>query len=376
MINTSGHEVQVMPSYTPVNPSLMGFNPQNVTNGALGALSVADSLEKIKSFRQHAEEIAKTEHARNSILQAEADKAAILAGHLQTTKDAQDEYDLSHLKLQSEQNKLELPNVSKKAKVEGSALDLTANQQAFDATQQGTKQSVESITNASAFDNAFTKSLAAKNQAETDYQASLLNLAKAKEEALSFPADKARKDNLINAQIEVQKAIANKDNADAELARAKPGMAEQALKQKADAAVFHQNNYNTISQDYQRTGQVLARLEGEVIPDPSGGDPIKASQLASQLSAAPESSPIWKFWKSDPSITPYHRQVVQEILDQRARLSKLGKILSNISDQLGSSYNPQSTKPQANEEAQQAAAWIAAHPNDPRVAAIKQHYGI
>jgi len=63
-IITQGHRLSNLPRYTPVDPSLVAFNPSAATSGIMDALRVGATLEKIKADRAAAEELAATRDAR------------------------------------------------------------------------------------------------------------------------------------------------------------------------------------------------------------------------------------------------------------------------------------------------------------------------
>ena len=64
MITTQGFRLSNLPRYTPVDPSLVAFNPSAATSGIMDALRVGATLEKIKADRAAAEELAATREAR------------------------------------------------------------------------------------------------------------------------------------------------------------------------------------------------------------------------------------------------------------------------------------------------------------------------
>jgi len=72
-IQTGGFSVGVMPSFTPVDPNLVAFNPGVALQGFGQAVNTGNAIEELKARRQHTEETAKTFAARNKLIQAQAD---------------------------------------------------------------------------------------------------------------------------------------------------------------------------------------------------------------------------------------------------------------------------------------------------------------
>jgi hypothetical protein len=64
MIQTSGFQVGAMPTYTPVNPSLVAFNPTEVSDGMLKAFRISNALEELKASKAKQAELAATRSAR------------------------------------------------------------------------------------------------------------------------------------------------------------------------------------------------------------------------------------------------------------------------------------------------------------------------
>lgn len=63
-IQTAGSQVSVMPQYSPVNPSLVAFNPTSVSDGMMNAFNLAKALEEIKSKKALQAEIEATRQKR------------------------------------------------------------------------------------------------------------------------------------------------------------------------------------------------------------------------------------------------------------------------------------------------------------------------
>ncbi len=63
-INTGGYQVQVMPTYTPLDPRSVSFNPQAFSQGALSSIEIIDQLQKQKAFAQAQADLAATREGR------------------------------------------------------------------------------------------------------------------------------------------------------------------------------------------------------------------------------------------------------------------------------------------------------------------------
>jgi hypothetical protein len=88
MINTSGHQVSVMPQYTAVDANLAAFNPAQAMAGVGQAFDVAKGLADLKLMRQTHEENAKMSAAKNKLLEAEAKQKQIVADALAATTES------------------------------------------------------------------------------------------------------------------------------------------------------------------------------------------------------------------------------------------------------------------------------------------------
>lgn len=71
-INTSGYQFNNLARYTPVDPSLVAFNPSQLVNGAMDATKLAASIQKYQTDKAISAELAANRQAR-----IEADKAKL-----------------------------------------------------------------------------------------------------------------------------------------------------------------------------------------------------------------------------------------------------------------------------------------------------------
>ncbi len=75
-ISTQGFQVQNMPTYSAVNPSLVAFNPTSVSDGMMNAFNLAKALEEIKSKKALQAEIEATRQKRLAATNAQNELSA------------------------------------------------------------------------------------------------------------------------------------------------------------------------------------------------------------------------------------------------------------------------------------------------------------
>lgn len=63
-IQTQGHQVQVMPTYSPVDPNRVSFDLSGLTNGAMSSIQLINALAQQKAFAQAQAELAATREGR------------------------------------------------------------------------------------------------------------------------------------------------------------------------------------------------------------------------------------------------------------------------------------------------------------------------
>jgi hypothetical protein len=70
-IQTQGHQVQIMPQYTAMDPNRVTFNPAGFTQGALSSIEIIDQLQKQRAFQQAQMELAATRDGRLGAMNAQ-----------------------------------------------------------------------------------------------------------------------------------------------------------------------------------------------------------------------------------------------------------------------------------------------------------------
>lgn len=215
MINTGGFDVGVMPTYSPVNPSLASFNPVDITHGLMDSIQLTGNVDQLKAFRQHAAEIAATEGVRTQLLKAQADQAAIARDHAAAVQQASIDSAVAQFKANAAvQPKVaeqtvktidsNMPNIATKGLLEGTLLNNQLGSAKFEGTRQPILQGVQRQMDQAAV-------AAAPWQADTIVSSAYTNkinadtAAKMAEE--DFAKGKTGKAQLEDAQI--QQYIAN-----------------------------------------------------------------------------------------------------------------------------------------------------------------------
>lgn len=271
-INTSGFGVNVMPQYTPVNPTLASINPDNFTNGALASFKVQDALEQLKAFRQHQEEFAKMEHARNSMMQAQSDREVLKAEH---------EKALAELGIGADRSKMqqqiaESDEAAAKAKAEMANVGpLTA----LHAAQIG-DQTKDLEDKGALRDDAFKfkrqQLSVGMAKAQLEYQTAL-------DDYNNFPGDADRKRRLDEAKVKAEEADAAYKIAMATYNTARPDIErEKAVARDRDRDLNIKEHAAALAsvKDAEMERQ---RLGDETVVDPNTKRPVKVSELAGTL---------------------------------------------------------------------------------------------
>lgn len=305
-ITTQGFGVNVLPQYTPVDPSLVAFNPAAVTQGIGQGFDVVKGLEQLKLMRQTHEENAKMSAAKNKLLQAQADEAELIANHKNAIQQADIDSKLAKLKHDRAVAESDLPNVTGRANLETgtlkNALDLVPGagrigmiQQAglekatpflsdamvsdaqvksgaskFALSQQPTIQETQSISNESALDTAPAQAAAARIAADTGIVNAQMALNTAKNDYLKGSTSKER---VVESEINLRNAQAKQAEAHAQEMAAKNGKDIQIAQIKAQAKDQMFTKLNNTS----KLANELGRLP---VVSPSDGAQTTMSQLA------------------------------------------------------------------------------------------------
>ncbi len=78
-IQTRGFGLDILPQYSPVNPSLVAFNPSQIAGGAMDMSQLVKAIEKIKADRAIQAELAATKDARIAAQNAQNSSIAQLS---------------------------------------------------------------------------------------------------------------------------------------------------------------------------------------------------------------------------------------------------------------------------------------------------------
>lgn len=232
MINTGGFGVDVMPRYTPVDPTMVALNPANVTKGLQDAFSVATDAEKLKALKALNDEVAQLREDRVN---------AHRLGYQQAAADSLKRIQLAPLETTAETGKLtgqiklqpgDLSNALTRQQIESGQLGFDSRMQptvlntkeqqiVTDNALQGDK-SVADLNNAAVVANQSSTNLdlqstreeIAAMQAAADLQAAQLRYK-------NDPSNAQYAQDLMKARATLANASAAHANAAAALADAK-----------------------------------------------------------------------------------------------------------------------------------------------------------
>jgi hypothetical protein len=337
-INTGGFDVNVLPVYQPVDPSLAAFNPAQITHGVLDALQVGGTLQQIKAFKQHADEIAATEGIRTKLLQAQADQAAIKRDHEQAIKQAAIDDQLAQLSLTTAKAKAAGKNVEPSANLDLAKTNLALGDVAFQQKQQPTEQGVKSLVDAAALEAAPNVGLALVKKANTDLVNANLAYSKAVEDFKNGDTDAAL---LEKAKVASEQAKARLDDAQAKYYSGRNDAAVERSRITAEKVDTHTKAYNSLSQDYARSVQAYKNLLSEPAINPANPDDQRftASKLV-QAASVPDNPGFWKrlFGLGDTEPVPaFVVDKIKEINQARSELKAQEQVLKKVRDKISSS---------------------------------------
>jgi hypothetical protein len=373
MINTSGHQVSVMPQYTPADPNLLAANPANMLQGALQAIQMQGALAELKAFQRD-----------------QAEKAALAGLRVNASASGYRES-----AARSENSMRVLPSAGEAAIAQNTANARTAGPQAdFDLAKIGAglrmvgpqadaaiAQAKATTQTAPALADLATKKATSEGK-DVDNKERLRGVtentqalqAALAEETASFaldllPAEQAK------VSSELYESLKNAKN-DAQLKRAYTTAQIKLLNAQADKFNAEADGTGRFSNDTFARYAKMETIENQMankeraifntevtLPDGSIG------KLSDYIAATREVGGAAKkkgmlFWKSDVERNPEAEQLIKDLLDLKMTEVDLMGQEAPIK-QVGES-----------QEAKEALEWIKANPNDPRVPKIKAKLGI
>lgn len=227
-IQTGGFKVDVIPSYTPVDPRLVAFNPGSFTNGILSAFDVAKTYDQMKAYKLMQDELAATRDKRiaatgtgydasiardTGTIQTEPLKTDAINAQNQALKNLvpiQGQFDVQQAK-----NNIALqPGAFKLAQGQQ---DIGLQNQPYDAEAQLASRQLEAATRDNTQQAAILNSSTGLTQAQFDNSSidtkNQIILNRLNDELVSAKSDKERKDALEQAHIDLAKAQAEEAKA-------------------------------------------------------------------------------------------------------------------------------------------------------------------
>jgi hypothetical protein len=277
-IQTKGHQVSVMPGFTPVDPTLVAFNPQAITSGALSAIQIAQQLQRKRAFDAQQAELAATRDAR---IAEELARSGIVTQTAPGVIGAANARNLSTVKIQPSATELAI------AGNQAGLGDIQFREQMRPLTQDTLRMGIEA-RNANApyetdllfgqTDRALQDLKIASELAPLTGQ---LAVAQTTQKIEDIPEDKSLSDRL-------KKAEANLREAQAEAAKA------QAEYTRRDRPRAGQDATDQLQKQLGHVEQSIQRLENSKVINPSAdnnGMPVPLIQYQGQT-RAPDGSVI------------------------------------------------------------------------------------
>lgn len=266
-IVTQGHQVQVMPTYTPLDPRSVVFNPGVIADGALSSIQIAQALAQQKAFAQAQAELAATREGRLGAMNAQ---------------------NLAAIQLAPEKNIADIALARQQAAVAPSQTDVALAGNKDQLANLALKESLRGFTDDTARTKAQVENAIAplagdaairnlNNDAETAPKEHQLKLAKLSQDIESIVSDKNLSDaqklatiRHLNAQSNALDAAARKDD------RYQPKQ-EDVLKQLADV-----------------TQQILRLENGKVVGSVDGEQTTMPQIQYQSATMNPDGTPITK----------------------------------------------------------------------------------
>lgn len=339
-ISTSGFDIPVQARYTPVDPNLVAFNPNEVTKGVLSAYQVAETQAKLKAYQALQQELDATRQSRigaqnaKDVLGAATDTGALK--NVDVLNQSVGQGALANIALakktiatapgQAEAINAETANTV--ATLPGQT-EATVAKQKFDASQRAAIESVQSFHNAALSSAAPTDYLTTLNTASTNLVTAKFQLAKIEDELKSLPEDKARKDALENAKIRLAGAEADFHESQVRYNDQRPTSAEKIAQIRAQGIDQGTKAYGVMAQDYAREANELSRLRSTAVTNPIDGSKIAASQLEDLIAMNNDS-----FFKKDKKVSPSDQKILDQITNKQRELDAFGQDIKTVREQV------------------------------------------
>lgn len=281
MINTSGFGVDVMPHYTPVDPSLVSLNPNNITTGVLANINVRQQAQQLAAQKAQEDYLSKI---RPLQIQQEGARAQRATGTVAGQIGAENAQNSATAKVAPVQADTE---VGKNVLAQG---DIAYQQRIQKASQDADfiRQTAKNAT-------ADTDSKTIAQQALANYEIANDTYEKAKLETKNRPLDAQAKRDLMEAEkdhyysasklAEARAAYESEDRArlKEQDTAAKLKAAEdkiEASKQR-NAGHFDAAKHAELDAQLTAVGKALSKTESEPLGFKSDKSPILLSEYES-----------------------------------------------------------------------------------------------
>ncbi len=246
-IQTAGHQVQVMPSYTAMDPNRVTFDPSGFTNGAMSSIQLLNALAQQKAFQQAQAELAATREGRLGALNAQ---------------------NLATIQLAPQKNLADIALAQNTVALAPGQRELGLAQDESQIADLGFQKDIRNVVQ----DTKRQQAKAANELVGPEAEAKLL---KAQGEVESLPV--TNKLTLEKARQDLASITEDKDLSDREkLARIR-NLNASAASSEANAAFTDRNrpsskNQNVIDEAQKQLGHIemsIRRLEAQKVTDPN-----------------------------------------------------------------------------------------------------------
>jgi hypothetical protein len=432
-ISTAGYQVNpgLIPQYEPVNPSLQGFNPSNVTQGALEGIQVSSSLEQLRAFREKQQEWLKLSETRTKLAKDQAELEALGLDRAQRLHDADIARKLAEDKagerVAAPKASADIAASTRLTARDTQSLPLDSLKISNETAQQGFLRDAIPFAGSALVQKAKTDSQMAPIESQVvlgqktgelnrlaNDQAVLDIASEAKKQAAPFSGlamiDSAKND-VAKAQREreaLERAL-EQDGMNESLKQQllAANIQETASKTKLNESVASARSQNlemekiyiqtheTIRKSLNDAEDTLSRMSKLEVFDPTDSKAIKTRiPLPALFQAAftqdengntvPRQDGI--FFKSDVKLDPETKKLLDRYTAQQVRIERLKESLDGTESRLisharedaaltmpGRPAPASSVKTQSD---QSAVEWARANPNDPRSATILRVNGV
>ena len=326
-INTSGYSVGVLPQYSPVDANLAAFNPAAAIQGAAQGIDMVTGLQKLKDMRQIHEENAKMSAAKNKLLQAQADEAALLRDHEQAIADSK----LAAALAKNKEDALNAPKEGE-SKRAGYAASIKTNENvglAADAARPNIGRVVD--LNMQMLQDQATSASVALDSARRAYEQAPQSTELARE---------LQRANILESESKYKLAIAQAGQATAQTAYIgdKSAIERDKIAARNQMVSNYMKHEESLRKQLDDVNTTIARIEEKtLVPDPNDKrKQISLPTLMSQLAVNREGKLIarstGRIWDSTAGVPETTLAIVNKYRDQVSRSEQLTAQIENVSN--------------------------------------------